>query len=293
MRRLGTAVLQSDAVSQPLADIHGFIVIYPIATADSNCSNANTAARLTHDGGSDSLAIVNMVSYTVSKYGAATSKVFATGSSSGAIMPNVMCGAHPDVFAAGATFSGMLFGCLAGSSGSSTSSANPACADRQIQHTGAEWATIVHDAYPGYTGSYPRMLLWHGTVENVIYYQDFLEEIKEWSTILDVEFTQNVTNTPQVGYTAMIYGDGRYMVAYSAAGVGHYVPTHETQALSFFGLDSDTPGGGSTGGSGPSTFVTSTAQSPTSVAPTGNCGAMWGQCGGTGWTGATCCSSGT
>lgn len=274
-----------------LADTHGFIVIYPSATADSNCFNANTAATLTHDGGSDSLAIVDMVKYTISKYSADSSRVFATGSSSGAIMTNVMCGAYPDVFAAGAAFSGMPFGCLAGSPGSSPSSANPACADGQVQHTGAEWAQIVHNAYPGYTGSYPRMQLWHGTADYVISYEDLIQALLEWSAVLGVEFSHNVTNTPEAGYTEMIYGDGTKLVAYSAAGVGHYVPTHETQVMSWFGLANDTPGSGTT--TGPTTFVTTTAQPTTSVAPSGSCSNMWGQCGGSGWTGPTCCTSGS
>jgi len=279
-----------------LADTHGFIVIYPSATADSNCFNANTAATLTHDGGSDSLAIVNMVDYTISKYGADASKVFATGSSSGAIMTNVLCGAYPDVFAAGVPFSGMPFGCLANSPGSSPSSANPACADGQIQHTGAQWATIVHDAYPGYTGSYPRMQLWHGTADEVISYQDLIEAIKEWSAVLGVSFSSNVTNTPQSGYTEMIYGDGTKLVAYSAAGVGHFVPTHETQAIAWFGLQNDTPGGGGGGGTtttGTTTIGTTTSAPATSTSPSGACAAKYGQCGGNGWTGATCCVSGS
>lgn len=278
--------------------MHGFIVIYPSASADSNCFNANTAATLTHNGGSDSLAIVNMVKYSISKYGADSSKVFATGSSSGAIMTNVLCGAYPDVFAAGVPFSGMPFGCLAGSPGSSPSSANPACANGQIQKTGAQWATIVNNAYPGYTGSYPRMQLWHGTADYVISYQDLLEEIKEWSAVLGVSFTQNITNTPQSGYTEMIYGDGAKLVAYSASGVGHFVPTHEVQALAWFGIDKDTPGGwpSTTGTTAMTMGVSTTTIAPqgtstTSSTSSGNCAAKWEQCGGNGWTGPTCCVS--
>ncbi|EJD47900.1 hypothetical protein AURDEDRAFT_162872 [Auricularia subglabra TFB-10046 SS5] len=48
-------------------------------------------------------------------------------------------------------------------------------------------------------------------------------------------------------------------------------------------------GGGGGGGS------STTTQSPTSTPSpgNGNCAALWGQCGGQGWTGATCCASGT
>ncbi|KAF7770356.1 CAZyme family CE5 [Agaricus bisporus var. burnettii] len=36
-----------------------------------------------------------------------------------------------------------------------------------------------------------------------------------------------------------------------------------------------------------------TTPPPSSTPPPGNCSAMWGQCGGMGWTGPQCCSSGT
>jgi len=221
-----------------LADQYGYIVIYPSATHDSNCWDAATNATLTHNGGSDSLSIVNMVKYTINKYKTDSTKVFMTGSSSGAIMTNVLAGAYPDVFAAGAAFSGMPFGCLAGSPGSSPSSADPACANGKHVYTAAKWDSIVHSGYPGYNGSYPRMQLWHGTADTLILYQDLIEEIKEWSAVLGVTFTKNVTNTPLSGYTQMIYGDGKELVAYSAAGVGHFVPTDEATVLSFFGITS-------------------------------------------------------
>ncbi|KAJ2902252.1 putative glycosyl hydrolase family 11 [Zalerion maritima] len=49
--------------------------------------------------------------------------------------------------------------------------------------------------------------------------------------------------------------------------------------------------GGDTGG-GSSTTTTSSTSTP-SGGSGGSCSAMWGQCGGQGWSGATCCSEGT
>ncbi|PKS08612.1 hypothetical protein jhhlp_004998 [Lomentospora prolificans] len=48
-------------------------------------------------------------------------------------------------------------------------------------------------------------------------------------------------------------------------------------------------------GSGPcgtGSGTTTTAAPPTSTTPVGSCSAKWAQCGGIGWTGATCCSEG-
>jgi len=284
----------SNSLGTTYADRYGYIAIFPQVTHDFNCWDAATTATLTHNGGSDSLSIVNMVKYTISKYNADSSRVYMTGSSSGAIMTNVLGGAYPDVFAAGAAFAGMPYGCLKGSPGSSPMSADPACANGQVSKTGAQWASLVHQGYPGYTGSYPRMQMWHGTADSVINYNNFVQELAEWSTVLGVSFSHNVTNSPQSGYTKMVYGDGTKLVGYSAAGVGHFPPTNEQVVLDFFGI----PGGGSatTGQTAQTTPTSPTTTRPTTIGPIttpasgGATQTHWGQCGGMGWTGPTNCS---
>ncbi len=51
---------------------------------------------------------------------------------------------------------------------------------------------------------------------------------------------KDTANTPQSGYTQTIYGDGTattaQLVGYSAQGVGHTVPIHESMDLAFFGI---------------------------------------------------------
>lgn len=48
-----------------------------------------------HDGGGDSLGIVSAVRWTIANFDADTSRIFATGISSGAMMTNVLIGAYP------------------------------------------------------------------------------------------------------------------------------------------------------------------------------------------------------
>jgi acetylxylan esterase len=177
-----------------------------------------------------------MISYTISKYKADAKKVFVTGSSSGCMMTNVMMATYPDVFAAATCYSGVPAGCLAGSPGASPSTADPACANGQHIKTQAQWVSQVKAMYPGYTGAYPRMATWHGTADTFVNYPNLSEQLKEWSGLLGVSYTKNVTNTPQSGYTQMVYGDGTKLVGYSAAGVGHYVPAHEDVDLKWFGI---------------------------------------------------------
>jgi len=214
-----------------LADQHGFIVIYPNAPDSGGCWDVHTNATLTHDKGGDSLGIASMVRYTITKYNADKSKIFATGTSSGAMMTNVLAGAYPDLFAAGAAFSGVPYGCFQG-----PTLWNSVCAQGHEIHTAQQWADFVHRGYPGYTGPRPRLQLWHGTADTTLYYQNLVEANKQWPNVLGVSFSKNNTNTPLPNYTQMIYGDGTKYVAYSALGVGHTVPVRENDVLSFFGI---------------------------------------------------------
>ena len=69
-----------------LAEQYGFIVIYPESPHEGKCWDVSSKATLSHEGGGDSNTIANMVKWTVSQYKADASKVFVTGSSSGAMM---------------------------------------------------------------------------------------------------------------------------------------------------------------------------------------------------------------
>lgn len=177
-----------------------------------------------------------MIRYTFSKYGVDTARVFSTGSSSGCMMTNVMMAVYPDLIAAASCYSGVAAGCLAGSPGASPSTADPACASGLVVKSGAEWAAQVHAMYPGWNGSYPKMATWHGHADTFVSYLNLEQQIREWSTLLDVAYVKNVTATPQVGYTKMVFGDGTKLVAYSAEGVGHTVPVHPQEDLNWFGI---------------------------------------------------------
>jgi acetylxylan esterase len=107
----------------------GFIMIYPQTQKFSNCWDVNNAATLTHGAGGDSAGIISMVNYTLQKYNGNKSKVYVMG----AMMSNVMVGAYPEVFEAGAAYSGVAFACLAGSKDAPTPmGANQTCAQGKL-----------------------------------------------------------------------------------------------------------------------------------------------------------------
>ncbi|SED87591.1 esterase, PHB depolymerase family [Streptomyces misionensis] len=226
-----------------LADRYGFIVVYPDANVSGQCFDVSSPQALTHNGGSDPTSIVSMVSYVEQHNGADAGRVYVVGASSGAMMTDVLLGDYPDVFKAGTAFMGVPFGCFATTDGSGW---NSACANGQISKTAAQWGDLVRAAYPGYTGPRPRVQLWHGTADTTLSYNNFGEEIKQWTNVLGVSQTPVLTDSPQSGWTRTRYGaDGAQapVEAISLAGVGHTLPTSgmAARAIAFMGLDQSTP----------------------------------------------------
>jgi acetylxylan esterase len=75
----------------------------------------------------------------------------------------------------------------------------------------------------------------------------------------------------------MVYGDGTQLIGYSAVGVGHTVPVHETIDLAWFCISSACASIGTTT-SVSATSMTRTTSSPTSTSsPGGGTIAEWGQ----------------
>ncbi|MEU9469117.1 PHB depolymerase family esterase [Streptomyces avermitilis] len=226
-----------------LADRYGFIVVYPSATRAGKCFDVSSPQALRRGGGSDPVGIRSMVDWVTRTYDADPGRIFATGISSGAMMTNVLLGDYPDVFAAGAAFAGVPFGCFATTDGSEW---NSACANGTVTHTPQEWGDLVRGAYPGYTGPRPRMQLWHGSEDATLRYPNFGEEIKQWTDVLGAGGTPARTDAPESGWTRTRYGstgDQAPVEGVSLQGVGHNLVTAGMAArvITFFGLDASGP----------------------------------------------------
>ncbi|KAI8933302.1 hypothetical protein NX059_009927 [Plenodomus lindquistii] len=224
-----------------LGDQFGFISIYPNTSNPDQCWDVSSKQSLSHNGGGDALGIVSMIKWTLEKYHADKDRVFVTGTSSGAMMTNVLIGSYPDVFAAGSAWAGVAFGCFAGDGYDVWSDA---CATGKIIKTGREWAAIVKSAFPGYRGFRPKMQVLHGSLDNVLYPQNLQEEIKQWTNVLGVgkNPTQISNNTPIAGWTRSRYG--HKFEAYEAAGVDHNIPTDDSTVnvvIDFFDLKCQGP----------------------------------------------------
>ncbi|THU96858.1 carbohydrate esterase family 1 protein [Dendrothele bispora CBS 962.96] len=201
----------------------------------SKCWDVSTAATLTHDAGGDSLGVASAVRFAIANWGVDPARVFVTGRSSGAMMTNVMLGSYPELFKAGAASSGVAFGCSRSPTGMREWSDQ--CADGQLIEAPRQWGDQVRAAFPRYTGRRPGMQLWHGTADDTLNYQNFIEEIKEWTNVFGISENPAITieNDPDMLYTHTVYGYGQ-LEAYSVEGGPHNLPLHEDRVLEFFGI---------------------------------------------------------
>lgn len=232
------------------ADKYGFIVIYPSSGHSDKCWDVHSQEALKHNGGGDPAGIVSMVRYVVKNHHGDSARVYVTGHSSGGMMTNVMLGSYPDVFKAGAAFSGVPFGCFAGAS-----RWNAECAMGKSTKTPEAWGDLVRAAYPDYAGPRPRMQLWHGVKDDVLYFQNFGEEIKQWTQVLGAGQAPVATesNVPQSGWTRTRYADasGRVMVeAVRGENQPHNLQILADQAVRFLGLEGTASGIGAAGPAG-------------------------------------------
>jgi poly(hydroxyalkanoate) depolymerase family esterase len=251
-----------------LADQYGFIVVYPSVTRSSKCWDVASAASL-NGTGSDSVGIKSMMDWTIARYGVDTNRIFSTGISSGAMMTNVMLGVYPEVFEAGAAFSGVPYTCFATTNGSEW---NSQCSQGQINRTPQQWGDAVRTTNPGYSGPWPRMQIWHGTNDDALLYPNFQEQIDQWTNVNGTDQTPDFSDTPQANWNRTRYGGTGAQApveAISLQGVGHNLMANgmAAKALEFFGLT--TPVDPTTS---PTTGPTDPTTSPTG-GPTGACSA--------------------
>jgi poly(hydroxyalkanoate) depolymerase family esterase len=158
------------------ADQYGFIMVVP---QNPDCWDVNSTATLTHDGGGHTQGIAQMVKYAINTYQANSNRVYVTGTSCGGMMTEALLAVYPDIFKAGAAFSGQVVG------GAWT----------PVTNTAQQWGDIVRAAYPGYSGPRPRVQLWHGTADGIINYSNQLEAIMQWGNVLGLSTNPTTTTT--------------------------------------------------------------------------------------------------
>jgi acetylxylan esterase len=149
---------------------------------------------------------------------------------------NVLSATYPDIFKAAIVYSGVNAGCFMSASGA-VDAWNSTCANGQSISTPANWAKVAQNMYPSYTGSRPKMQIYHGSVDATLKPQNYQETMKQWAGVFGYNYDKPESqkqNDPQQSYTRTTYGP--LLQGIYATGVGHSVPIRGSDDMKFFGF---------------------------------------------------------
>jgi poly(hydroxyalkanoate) depolymerase family esterase len=172
-----------------LALRHSFYVIYPeqnTANNASGCFNWFQPADYTRNQG-EAYSIKQMVDHMRTNYNIDSNQVFVTGLSAGGCMTSVMLACYPEVFNKGAVMAGCPY------QSASNSSQAVSAMQGAVTNTPAGWAALVTGAYPGYTGAYPQIAIFHGSADNVVNIGNQTELMKQWTGVHQANQTADLT----------------------------------------------------------------------------------------------------
>ncbi|WP_258565357.1 PHB depolymerase family esterase, partial [Streptomyces sp. WELS2] len=255
-----------------LADEDGFLLVLAETGTGNNASKCFNWFQSGDNrrGQGEALSVRQMVGHAVTAYGADPGRVYVTGLSAGGAMTAVMLATYPDVFSAGAVVAGLPYDC--------TKDNSPyLCMNPGVDRSPADWAQRVRDAYPSYTGPWPRAAIWYGDQDTTVVPRNATELRDQWTALHGL--SQTPTRTTAIGPDATrqdqyLAADGTVAVEVDRVpGIGHGTPvdpgTGAEQCGStgapyfpgsicssrwiarFFGLDTTAPGDPGPGDPGP------------------------------------------
>lgn len=234
-----------------LAARYGFYVVFPQTSADLVNAGGRPAAwkwwrdyaAWTRTSFNPHYApILAVVDAMKAAHDIDEDRVFITGLSAGGYMTTLMLATHPDVFAAGASFSGGPHNC------------DLQCTDsNKVQDWTrppgyqAPGAAAVIEAYPSYWNSSstrkPRLMLFHGTLDEAVRPINLDDAMTQWTGALGIDTTPDnasLGEPTELGgyeYRAFAFDGGIGVATVRMTGLGHGTPVAPGTAVDQGGHD--------------------------------------------------------
>ncbi len=209
-----------------LAEKHKFYLVYPEQTTGNNGARCfNWAGEYgdptnTRRGEGENLSIKQMVDKMKADYSVDGTRVFVTGFSGGGAQTALMIATWPELFSAAGMLAGIPYLCT------TTFSEVSGCLSPGKNRTPAQWGKLVRDAYPTYTGAYPRVAILQGTQDSLVSTSNRTELLEQWSDVHGIDLTPDVSGTLE-GHAHKQYKDasGKILIeTVDVSGMGHGAP---------------------------------------------------------------------
>lgn len=191
-------------------------------------------------GQTENQSIIEMVNHMKSTYDIDENRVYITGVSGGGGMASLMLALWPDVFAGGSIIAGVPYLCASdqGTTGEAKACMGPLTgAKAYLNRTPQEWGDLARSGYPGWSGPWPLVSIWHGTSDSMVAMDVGRENIDQWTNVHGIDGTQPSTET--LGrVTREDYTNGsEILVRYqSVSGMSHGVPVAPAQGCGSTGM---------------------------------------------------------
>ncbi|WOX07039.1 extracellular catalytic domain type 1 short-chain-length polyhydroxyalkanoate depolymerase [Microbulbifer pacificus] len=205
-----------------LANTYDFALIFPqTSTANEPLAGCFRTWEPAHQerGSGEPLSVKQMIDYMVSQYALSPAKVFMTGMSSGGHLTNVMLATYPDAIAAGAPQSSFPYKCAMQLKDLAS------CSNGSKNLTALQWGDLARSGYPDYNGARPRVQIWHGSVDPLIYPSTQHEQLEQWASVHGIDVIAD-SDEKLVGHPRNFYNTdagGNRVQTVTIQGLGHAI----------------------------------------------------------------------
>lgn len=210
---------------QKLADTYKFYLVFPQQGSGNNsskCFNWFESGDITKGQG-EALSIKQMTDNMKSNYSIDNNRVFATGLSAGGAMTTVMCATYPEIFKGGAVMAGLPY-----KAGIGTTAAFQAMSPG-VDKTPQQWGDLVRPQNSSFSGTWPRMAVFHGSSDFTVRPMNMTEIAEQWANVNGIDATVDVTNSNfdgVTGITRRVYNNASnqaIVTTFEINGMGHAI----------------------------------------------------------------------